>query len=422
MKKIVFILIAMTLASCVKEKPASDHNQPYDPSRPIELTSITPTNGKAREKIIIKGSNFGIDKNEIQVLFNRKPAGLVSVRGDMIHVIAPLRADSENHISIVHGKDTVKSSLVFNYETTVNMSTVVGHPETSKDAKDQFDGTLLEARMRGPEWMVMDSEDNMFIVQRHQHRLRQVNIAKNVVTTLLTQNSLWFRPPFKDGNIIYLADYKGYYIYRFDPERTWKPEMVRLDFPGEIKDIFITSGAFNPVDHCMYLYLQSGYLVKFDLKKHTSEIVWQNEGIVCEGYICFDTINPDLLYISMLERHCIASLNIKTKEIKIVAGVPGKAGWADGKGSDALFHSPCQICVDEDGVIYVPDDENHVIRKISTEGYVSTLIGQPGVLGYKDGIPGEALMNRPRSVALGSDHTIYVTDWMNHTIRGLRVE
>ena len=47
------------------------------------------------------------------------------------------------------------------------------------------------------------------------------------------------------------------------------------------------------------------------------------------------------------------------------------AGSADGTGSAATFHNPTGITVDTMGVVYVADNDNYLIRKISPTGEVA---------------------------------------------------
>ena len=53
-------------------------------------------------------------------------------------------------------------------------------------------------------------------------------------------------------------------------------------------------------------------------------------------------------------------------------------GSADGPGTDATFRSPSGVAVDTNGNVYVADTDNKVIRKITPEGYVTTVAGLAG--------------------------------------------
>ncbi|TSI07370.1 S-layer homology domain-containing protein [Lysinibacillus sp. BW-2-10] len=82
----------------------------------------------------------------------------------------------------------------------------------------------------------------------------------------------------------------------------------------------------------------------------------------------------------------------------------------------ALFSEPSGISVDRDENIYVADSKNHAIRKISGDGVVTTIAGN-GFQGHTDGLGEQALFNFPQDIAVSRDGVIYVADTLNHVIR-----
>lgn len=94
----------------------------------------------------------------------------------------------------------------------------------------------------------------------------------------------------------------------------------------------------------------------------------------------------------------------------------GASGSADGIGAAATFHRPAGAAVDGSGNIYVADFENHLIRKITPTGDVTTLAGS-GVAGSADGTGASASFNAPLAVALDLQGNVYVSDFRNHRIR-----
>jgi sugar lactone lactonase YvrE len=103
--------------------------------------------------------------------------------------------------------------------------------------------------------------------------------------------------------------------------------------------------------------------------------------------------------------------------VTTVAGLAGVAGSANGLGAAARFNSPFGIAVDGTGNIFVTDFGNRTIRKISPSGLVSTLAGAVGSTNSVNGIGSEAHFRSPRSLAIGTNNNIYVTDTSDETIR-----
>lgn len=99
-----------------------------------------------------------------------------------------------------------------------------------------------------------------------------------------------------------------------------------------------------------------------------------------------------------------------------LAGV-ASIGSADGLGPAARFWGAAGVAVDGVGNVYVADTLNHTIRKISSNGTVTTIAGAAGYWGTADGIARDARFNRPQGVAIDSLGNIYVADTGNHVIR-----
>src|SRR5437868_5374828 len=103
--------------------------------------------------------------------------------------------------------------------------------------------------------------------------------------------------------------------------------------------------------------------------------------------------------------------------VTTLAGTPGVHGSADGAGSAAQFWQPWGIAVDSAGIVYVADQANSTIRKITPAGVVTTIAGAAGMFGSADGSGSAARFNAPDGIAVDSSGNLYVADTLNSTIR-----
>lgn len=104
--------------------------------------------------------------------------------------------------------------------------------------------------------------------------------------------------------------------------------------------------------------------------------------------------------------------------VATLAGTAGRLGTADGVGSAARFGGESfGIAIDASGALYVADSGNHVIRRITSDGAVTTLAGKPGEAGEVDGTGSAARFDKPAGIAIDASGTLYVADNGGNTIR-----
>ena len=95
-----------------------------------------------------------------------------------------------------------------------------------------------------------------------------------------------------------------------------------------------------------------------------------------------------------------------------------KDGFFNGPPDSATFDAPEGVASDKMGNIYVADDANNEIRKITPSGFVSSLAGGDYYhFGQKDGQGGSALFNSPSAIASDSAGNIFVVDAYTQLLR-----
>jgi IPT/TIG domain./NHL repeat. len=425
----IFILLSSAFVwNCTEDKVKDDVFGSYDPTKPITLDEFYPDSGGIATKVIIKGTNFGTDPEAVRVWFNKKRASVVKAIGNMLYVITPKQPGDTNIISVAIGdrkEDSVSFKNFFRYSTTTTVTTIAGK---AGGGRSVVDGTLAEAQFDHPRYICIDAEKNIFVSEFHAHRLRQLNEERNIVATIHNGNGLWNpNAPSTDveGKVVFVPTDGGNTMFEFDPEQQWagkkitprqdpESENFRLDYKHSL--------ASNTEDGMMYTRAYNGQLIKFNPRTKAAFLVAQNLMNDSDSYLCFHPDNMDKLYIAYAKKHCVYIFDVKTKEHTLLAGMVNQRGWADGEATEAQFYEPRQICFGDDKCLYIADSGNHCIRKISPDGIVSTVVGLPGVRGYRDGTPEDALFNWPSGVAVDDEGIIYVADYENLCVRKLAIE
>ncbi len=77
---------------------------------------------------------------------------------------------------------------------------------------------------------------------------------------------------------------------------------------------------------------------------------------------------------------------------------------------------PTGIAVDGSGTLFVVDQQNCFIRKVTSAGVVTRFAGDPNC-GAANGTGSAAQFNFPTGIAIDSAGNLYVADTNNHTIR-----
>ena len=268
------------------------------------------------------------------------------------------------------------------------VSTLAGSAEGK--GKEHVDGTGAAARFDWPMGIVVAADGTVYVTDTYQHTIRSITPA-GVVTTLAgsagvagSQDGQGAAARFKhpvglavaSGGLLYVADIDNHLIRSVTPAGLVRTVAGAAGSKGSA-DGLVAAARFN-----------SPYALAV--------------GRAGELYVA-DTYN-----------HTIRKITA-AGEVSTLAGLAGSKGAADGPAGQARFNHPSGLAIGPDGTLYVADNFNQLIRKVTAAGMVTTLAGTPGKKGFAEGPA--ARFHAPTSVAVAADGTVYVADYINSVIR-----
>ena len=172
---VVASLALLTLTSCKDTANIEDYvgvhkSDPYDPSKPVTISSFTPESGGLGQQIVINGSNFGNDVDKVKVTIGGKPSVLVSVMNDCLYCYVPGGAFT-GVIEVTVGDETTgtqtaRAATNFNYERKMVVGKLCGY-KNARDDQGWKDGpfeTCCGFRNDGVMQFSPYNHDQLFIV------------------------------------------------------------------------------------------------------------------------------------------------------------------------------------------------------------------------------------------------------------------
>jgi secreted PhoX family phosphatase len=256
--------------------------------------------------------------------------------------------------------------------------------------EDTTSGDHTIAGFAHPSYLALDATNNVFTLDVNDPRVRKISPFGYV--SVVAGNGT---DGFADGHVNVAefgsecagiaVDEEGN-IYVLD----WRNRRVRkVTVEGEVKTFAGNGkiGFINGAPDVAELYNPSGLVID------------RQGNLFLGDQSCIRKITPDGI-------------------VGLFSGSQSVTGYKDGQPGEALFSAINDIAIDEQGNIYVTDD--HRVRKMTPQGVVSTIAGSTA--GYIDGEANAARFNDPVGLAVDRQGNIYVADDHNNRIRKISFE
>ena len=255
-------------------------------------------------------------------------------------------------------------------------------------------GPAIEAVLRAPQAVAVDSSGHVYISDSFNHRVRRISPEGTIETIAGTGEST----DAGDGGLATEApvngprglavDAAGYlYVVTGNGIRRIGPDGIIETVAGTGRSGFAGDG--GPATAAQFRRPRA-------------------VAVDASGY----------LYVADQENHRIRRI-APSGTVTTLAGT-GEAGYGGdgGPAVEAQLNRPTGVAVDASGHVYVADLFNNRIRRIAPDGTISTIAGS-GMQGYGgDGSAATlARLDRPAGVAVDAAGRVYIADTHNHRIR-----
>jgi sugar lactone lactonase YvrE len=125
------------------------------------------------------------------------------------------------------------------------------------------------------------------------------------------------------------------------------------------------------------------------------------------------------VYVADRLGHVVRFVDLELGTVTTVAGT-GSRGWSGdgGPANEATLSEPQALATDETGRLYIADGQNHVIRRVDTDGVIETIVGtgSPGE-GANAGEGLEVSLAQPTGLTFGPDGRLWIADQLNSRVR-----
>ncbi len=331
------------------------------------------------------------------------------------------------------------------------------------------EGLCGEAGLYLPLGVAFDSQNNLYICDSGSNRIRKVDHATGIITTVvgtcqhgfngdgpaLDVNLTWPAAiAFDHEDVLFIADTQAHKVRRFDPKTglvttiagTWSAEDEAREQPLVARNLVVLSGDAIGIDFSddqgwlmpvcsdgldMSMYLDDG-------RPATEARLYDIVGLAVDA-------SGDV-YVVDKGSNRVRKIDYRTGIISTVAGVCRYGYDGDDKPAvRAMLHAPEAVIFDQENNLYISDTMNHRVRKVDGKtGLISTVAGNgdsgyedkniggcgaarfvakesAGMLKHGDGLLGiDAVVNSPVGLTVDSKGHLYICERGENKIRRLK--
>jgi hypothetical protein len=280
-------------------------------------------------------------------------------------------------------------------------TTVVG---TGKKGYSGDGGSARQATLNEPYAVVLDKQQNLYIVDRLNAVIRRVDGKTGIITTLAGTGTKGFsgdggpaaKAQLREPNDCILDDHDGLLVADV---ADWR--IRRIDLKTGIITTFAGSG--RPANRSQ---AKSGG----DGGPATKAVLAGSRAVCVDGkgntYVC--------------EREGNAIRKVDSNGIISTVAGTGMKGYSGDGGSalEATLNGPKGLRCDPAGNLLIADCENHAIRKVDfNRNQITTIAGGRRGSGGDKGPALRAELNRPHGCIMTDDGTLIICDSENHRVR-----
>ncbi|MGN6566942.1 MAG: T9SS type A sorting domain-containing protein [Flavipsychrobacter sp.] len=288
--------------------------------------------------------------------------------------------------------------LTFQSTSAQTISTVAGNGTKGYSGDDSL---AINATLNQPADVCADAAGNIYIADQYNNRIRKIDAGTGKIKTIAG---------------IGTAGYSGDSAFAVF-ESLYSPIAIAVDSAGE--NLYISDCLNSRIRKVNF---STGWIVT--IAGDSTSGYSGDGGLATKAKILYPAgITVDKhgnVYFSDFGNDVIRKIDASTGIITTIAG-NGSSGYTGdgGPATSAKLLAPSGVAVDAAGNLYIADEGNNRIRKVTASTGIITTVAGKGSAGYSgDGsLAINAEFNGPQDIFIDAANNLYITDVYNSVVR-----